>query len=227
MSLRRKLDKYLDDCRTFPDDAALAFRLEGISGVWDTLAARTIDRVVRSGHMVVFAQGLDSAPEIAPPPGVVIRPLAERDWPALGGIVTRRNLGLFRALLANGHHALVAWRGSQPIGYGWVAERVGPEVTACPLTLPPDAAYLWDLYVVPDERSNGIGSALASARIRTARECGFREGWRMIAPSNAASLRTLARSGTDTRVVGELRFIKILAKVHARFTPAQSSGRLN
>ena len=227
MSLGGKLDKYLDDCRTFPMDAALAFRLEGIRGVWETLAARTVDRVIRSGRMVVFAQALDSAPDIAPPPGVVIRSLAEDDWPALAGIVTQRNLRLFRALVANGRHAMVAWRGSEPIGYGWVAERVGPDVTACPLTLPADAAYLWDLYVVPGERSNGIGSGLASARIRTARELGFREGWRMIAPTNAASLRTLVKSGTSTRVVGELRFIKILANVHARFTPADASGRLN
>ena len=227
MNLRRQLHKYLDDCRTFPGDAALAFRLEGIRGVWETLAARTVDRVIRSGRMVVFAQALDSAPDIAPPPGVTIRPLADGDWPALARIVTQRNLGLFRALVANGHHALVAWRGSEPIGYGWVAERAGPDVTACPLVLPPDAAYLWDLYVVPGERSNGIGSALASARIRTARDRGFREGWRMIAPTNAPSLRTLARSGSDTRVVGEMRFVKVLAKVHGWIIPAESCGRFN
>jgi GNAT superfamily N-acetyltransferase len=226
MSLRRKLQKYLEDCLTFPDDAVLAFRLEGLRGLWDTVAARTVDRVIRSGHVLVFAQALDSAPEVAPPPGVIIRPISSQDWDALASIVTRRNLELFRALVANGRHGLVAWRGSQPIGYGWVAERVGPDVMACPLPLPADAAYLWDLYVVPEERSNGIGSALASARIRTARERGFREGWRMISPSNAASLRTLAKSGRDTRVVGELRFVKLLARTRAQFTPAEA-GKLN
>jgi folate-dependent phosphoribosylglycinamide formyltransferase PurN/GNAT superfamily N-acetyltransferase len=130
-------------------------------------------------------------------------------------------LGQFRALLKSGHHGVVAWRGSEPIGYGWVAQRMGPDVTACPLRLPEYAAYLWELYVIPSERSNGIGSALASARIRTARERGFREGWRMISPSNAASLRTLAKSGTDTRVIGEMRFIKLLDRMYARFTPAK------
>jgi GNAT superfamily N-acetyltransferase len=114
----------------------------------------------------------------------------------------------------------VAWRGSQPIGYGWVAERLGPDVTACRFALPPHAAYLWDLYVIPSERSNGVGSALASARVRTARELGFSEAWRMIAPSNGASLRTLARTGNGNRVIGELRFLKVLSWMRVRFTPA-------
>jgi GNAT superfamily N-acetyltransferase len=141
--------------------------------------------------------------------------------------VMQRNLKRFRALTAAGRHAVIAWRGSQPIGYGWVAASLGPDVTSCPLELPPSAAYLWDLYVIPAERSNGVGSALASARIQVARECGFREAWRIISPSNSASLRTLAKSGADTRVVGEVRFVKILTRIRAQFTPCESSGRLN
>ncbi len=227
MRIRAGIGKYVEDCRTFPADAALAYRHQGWRGVWDALAPRTIDRIVRTGRMLIFAQSFDSSPDVAPPAGVRIAPLSESDWPAMSTLVTQRDLAHFRALAAAGRHCLVAWRGAQPIGYGWVAERVGPDVTACPLPLPSYAAYLWDLYVVPGERSNGVGSALASARIRTAQECGFRVGWRMIAPSNAASLRTLAKSGSDTRVVGELRFIKILARVHARFTPADASGGLS
>ena len=67
--------------------------------------------------------------------------------------------------------------------------------------------------------SNGVGSALASARIRKARELGFSEGWRMISPSNGASLRTLARTGSGTRVIGELRYVKVLSHVQVWFTP--------
>lgn len=226
MSVIERLDKYVDDCRTFPADAALAYRLNGVQGVWDALAPRTIYRLLRTGHVIIFAQRLDSAPEISPPPGVVIRKLASQDWPALSGLVMKRDLARFRALAAAGCHGLVAWRGTQPIGYGWVAERMGPDVTACPLMLPSSAAYLWELYVTPGERCSGVGSALASARIRTARDRGFSEGWRMISPTNAASLRTLEKSATGTRVVGELRFIKLLSRVHARFTAAQSVSDL-
>lgn len=220
MSIRHALGKYLEDCRTFPADAALAYRHEGWRGVWQALAPRTVDRAFRTARMEVFAQSLDSAPEVPPPPGVRIALLGEADWPALSGLITQRDMVRFRTLIAAGRHCLVAWRGAQPIGYGWVAGSIGPDVTACDLRLPAHAAYLWDLYVLPSERSSGVGSALASARIRIARELGFVEGWRMIAPSNTASLRTLARTGQNTRLVGELRYVKLLSRVHSRFTPA-------
>ena len=213
-----RLRKYAADLRTFPGDASLGYRNDGMQGVWDAFAQRWIFRVIRVGHLIVYAQPVDEAPEILPPVGVTISSLGSAAWPALAGLVPERTLDRFPELLAAGRHCLVAWRGSEPIGYAWVAERMGPDVTLCPLELPPYAAYLWDLYVLPRERRNGIGSALASARIRTARERGFREGWRMIAPSNHASLRTLARSAAGTRVVGEIRFVKIMTRMHVRFT---------
>ena len=210
----------MEDCRTFPGDAALAYRHQGWRGVWDALASRTVHRVFRTGRVMIFAQSVDASPDVAPPPGVRIAPLSGADWPALSTLVTQRDLARFRGLVAAGRHGLVAWRGSQPIGYGWVAERIGPDVALCDLALPAHAAYFWDLYVTPNERSNGIGSALASGRIRKARELGFSEGWRMIAPSNGASLRTLAKTGSGTRVVGDLRYVKFLSRVQGRFTPA-------
>jgi GNAT superfamily N-acetyltransferase len=220
MSIGPVLAKYVEDCRTFPKDAALAYRHEGWRGVWGALAARTIERLFRTGRVVIFAQPLDTAADAAPPAGVRISALSEADWPALSTLVSQRSLARFRALVSAGRHCVVAWRGSEPIGYGWVAERMGPDVTACELALPPHAAYLWDLYVVPGERSNGVGSALAGARIRTARELGFSEGWRMIAPTNGASLRTLAKTSRGNRVIGELRYVKVLSRMRVRFTPA-------
>jgi len=212
--------KYVEDCRTFPADAALGWHHNGWRGVWDTLAPRTIDRIFRTGRMVVFAQSLDASPDVISPPGVRIAPLSEADWPALSTLVMQRDLARFRGLVAGGRHCVVAWRGSQPIGYGWVAEGIGPDVTACAFPLPAHAAYLWDLYVIRSERCNGVGSALASARVRKARELGFSEGWRIIAPSNGASLRTLAKTASGPRVVGELRYVKVLSRVRERFTPA-------
>ncbi len=220
--IAQRLNKYVEDFRTFPADAALAWRLGGLRGIWDALAPRTIDRIVGTGRMVIFAQSLDAARDVPPPDGVIIRRIEEADWPALSAIVMRRTLVRFRALVAAGCHGVVAWRGRNPIGYGWVAERVGPDVTACPLALPSHAAYLWDLYVLPEERSHGVGSALASARLKTARDLGFREGWRMISPSNAPSLRTLVKSGNGTWVVGELRYVKLLSRMHSRFTPGEA-----
>jgi len=212
--------KYIEDCRTFPGDAALAYRHQGWRGVWAALAPRTIYRVFRTGHTLIFAQSLDTSPEVAPPAGVRIAPIGEADWPALATVVAQRDLVRFRALMAAGRHGLVAWRGSRPIGYGWVAKRIGPDVAVCDLALPAHAAYFWDLYVIPSERSSGVGSALASARVRVARELGFSEGWRMIAPDNRPSLRTLEKTGNGARLVGELRFVKLLSRVKVRFTPS-------
>jgi GNAT superfamily N-acetyltransferase len=220
--INRRLAKYLVDLESFPRDAALGYRLDGMRGLWDAVAPRTIDRVYRTGHMVIFAQLLDDAPVIPAPHGVTIRGIEPEDWAPLSGMVMQRTLARFRALVAAGRHGLVAWRGAKPIGYGWVAERIAPDVSVCPLALPPYAAYLWDLYVVPEERSNGVGSALASARIRKARELGFREGWRMISPSNAPSLRTLANTGKGVRIVGEMRYVKLLNRMHSQFTPARA-----
>jgi GNAT superfamily N-acetyltransferase len=220
MSVLQRLAKYQREWRSLPSDVALAYRAGGWQGMRDTIASRTVYRVVRTGHVIVFAQPLGEAPRVEPPPGVSIAPLGESDWPALATLLTSLQLERFRGLTKAGRHCVVAWRGSQPIGYGWVAESLGADVTACTFPLPSDAAYLWDLYVIQGERCNGVGSALASARIQKARALGFREGWRMIAPSNRASLRTLRKSGDTTRVVGELRFVKVLSRMYVRFTPA-------
>jgi GNAT superfamily N-acetyltransferase len=78
--------------------------------------------------------------------------------------------------------------------------------------------YLWDSYVLPAERGRGIGSALVAERLGIARGLGYAEAWRMIAPRNAASLRTL-RAGGPVQVVGEIRFVQLLGSLRARFDP--------
>jgi GNAT superfamily N-acetyltransferase len=222
--VRDRFRKYLDDWRTFPADAALGFQKEGWHGVWLAFAPRSIYRFIRFGRLVVFAQPVDQL-ELPAPPGVTIRPLREEDWPALRTLMGERELNRFRILVAAGHAGLIAWRDGRPIGYAWVAARLGPEVTACSFPLPSHAAYLWDLYVVPAERGTGVGTALAAARLRTARDWGFREGWRTIAPSNGASLATLRKSGgSSTRVVGEVRYLKVLSRMRTRFVPHLAPG---
>jgi GNAT superfamily N-acetyltransferase len=224
MSSNGRMAKYLKDWRTFPGDAALAYRTGGLREVWDSFTRRTVHRLVRTGRLVVFAQPLDESPLILAPDGVTISSINVADCQVLDCLVPGRELDRFRSLLSAGRHCLVAWRDGHPIGYAWVAERIGPDVTLVPLELPPFAAYLWDLYVLPAERSNGIGSALASARCQLAKARGFREGWRTIAPSNHASLRTLERSGPGARIIGQVRYVKLIARMYTRFTPATAEA---
>jgi GNAT superfamily N-acetyltransferase len=212
------LAKYGADLASLPGDAALGYRNEGLRGVWDAVATRTVHRVMRTSRLTVFAQALEQIPDCPPPSGVRIERLRPDEVEALASIAGARDRDRFRRLLEIGCIGLAAWRGERPVGYAWVAPEMRPEVSHCPLQLPPDAAYLWDLYVVPAERRGGLGSALAAERLRVARELGRREGWRMITPDNTGSLRTLGRSGAAPRVVGEFRYLKLGPRLFARFT---------
>jgi GNAT superfamily N-acetyltransferase len=216
-----RLAAYLQDLRTLPGDAMLAYGRDGLQGAWKTVASRSLHRAFRSGRLIIFAHDLDRLVDVSPPAGVRITELAEKDWPAVASLVGRRELDRFRSLAARGHHCLVAWRGDAALGYAWVAHEIGPDVAPWPLPIsfPSSAAYLWNLYVLPSERSGGIGSALASRRLQLAREAGFREGWRMVAPSNASSLRTVQKTSAGTRALGEIRFVQLVGRTYARFTP--------
>jgi GNAT superfamily N-acetyltransferase len=221
-----RLENYLLDLRTFPSDAALAYRTEGIRGVWKAVATRSLHRVLRAGRLIVFAHSLDRDLDPALPPGIRVTRATDDELQQLGSLTGQRDVTRFRSLVRNGRHCLIAWRGDQPLGYAWVAAGVGPDVMLWPLPLefPADAAYLWNLYVIPSERSNGIGTALAQARLRLAQELGFREGWRMVAPSNHPSLRTVSKSGAGTRIVGELDFVQLMGRTFGRFKSPHASS---
>jgi GNAT superfamily N-acetyltransferase len=207
--------------RGLPTEVSRAWRLGGLREVREVLADRSVHLVYRRARMLVIAQPLDGVRETPVPAGVTIGVASAADIDRLGEMIGARDLRLFRARHAAGRTCLIAWRAGIPIGYTWFSDRVGPDVTICPLPLPAHAAYLYDLYVVPAERSSGVGSALVTARLRLARERGFTEGWRMIAVGNRASFRTVDKtSSAGTRVVGEMRYLKLLDRIYPRFSPA-------
>lgn len=213
------MGKYLHDLRTLPPDALLAWRQRGWDGVRVEIFSRTLDRVVRFGRRLVVEQELANFREVPPPEGVRIDPFMG-DWSRLGEISTRRELDRFRHNAARGRTCLVAWRAGRPIGYTWISDTMEPATEFYRIPLPADSAYLWDLWVVPAERGSGVGSALVAARLRHARDRGFRSGWRVIAPGNRASLRTLEKtSGSGTKMLGELVYLKIGRRVMMRFRP--------
>lgn len=211
-----RLSRWISGLHTLPHDAALAYRRGGRPDLWRALAHQSLYCICRHGHLLIIAQPLDSFRPVPPPRGVGITEATRSDWPALEAIATRRELNGFARRLAAGIVGLIAWRDGRPIGYTWMAERLLPFLTPCPFTLPPNAAYLFDLYVLPSERDEGIGSALVSARLELARARGFEEGWRMISPANRASLRTVEKTaGNGSRIVTELRYLKLLTKVYS------------
>ncbi|HEX5436124.1 MAG TPA: GNAT family N-acetyltransferase [Gemmatimonadaceae bacterium] len=215
----------LFDARTFPSDAALAWRMDGAMGVWKEISARTIQRMVLRARPIVVEQDFARFVRMAPPPGVRVQLLTDHDWPALATIATQRTLERFRRAAANGRRGIVAWKDDRPIGYNWCSERMDAAIEIFPLPLPADATYHWASYVVPWERRTGVGSALVNHQLEYARTRGFRRSWRVIAVSNHASLRTVERAaGGGTRIVGELAYLSVLGRTIARFVPAEAGG---
>jgi hypothetical protein len=97
--MSRRLTKYLADLVTFPGDAALAFRNEGLRGVWGAITPRTVHRIVRVSRLRIFAQPLDRIPAVTRPAGVTIARLRPEEIPSLTAIAGERDRGRFRRLL--------------------------------------------------------------------------------------------------------------------------------
>lgn len=225
MSMRRRIARVAERWRDFPSEARRAYRLGGFGELGLLVADRSVHLLFRHDRMVVVAQTLDSIRETAIPKDVSITIAKREDMDSLSELASRSDIELFRTRLDAGGICLLAWRDGRPVGYTWISERMGPDVTICPLPLPPNAAYLYDLYVAPAERSSGIGSVLVVARLRWARERGFAEGWRMVSVKNHASLRTVEKTrGEGTRVVGEMSYVKILDRMYPRFMPVGAIG---
>jgi GNAT superfamily N-acetyltransferase len=226
MSIGRRIARLAGHWRGLPTEARRAFRAGGVRELGLLLADRSVHLVYRRDRMVLLAQPLDSIREASKPDGVTITVASRRDFALLSELASARDIELFRARHDAGRTCLMAWRDGRPIGYTWFSERITPDVSVCPIPLPPNAAYLYDLFVLPAERGTGVGSALVSARLRLARERGFTEGWRMISVDNRASLRTVEKTGgKGTRVVGEMSYVKVLDRIYPRFTPAGAGPR--
>ncbi len=226
MTVRRRITRFVNHWRGFPAEARRAYRVGGLSELRQAVADRSVHLLFRRDRMVIIADPLDAIREVAVPSGVTITVAQPSDWDLMSGMASARDIELFRNRQIQGRTCLIAWRDRRPIGYTWFSERMGPDVTACTIPLPPHAAYLYDLYVIPSERGTGVGSALVTARLNAARERGFTEGWRMISVGNGASLRTAEKTASKgTRVVGEMTYFKVLDRMFPRFTPRVEQTR--
>ena len=208
------LGSYFKDLFALPADVALAWRHRGLAGVRNEIAHRTIWTVVRWHRLSVWEQDLSYVSEAPLPEGVTIQ-LFCGDWSELADIAPRRKLHAFQRAAARGRHCLVARRDGRPIGYTWNSLTIDREIERFDIQLPPDAAYGWNLYVIPSERNSGTGTALVRARLNLAKSHGRKRAWRVISPSNAPSRRTVEKAslGHHKRIaellhvqLGPLRF---------------------
>jgi len=177
-----RLRKYTEDLRTFPGDATLAYRTTGSRAYGRYSPHRWVYRVVRTGHFIVYASRSTARRGDTTSRGyhhlLGCRPMARVD--EVGDSTRARSLPAIARRRPPLSGSLARLRADR-LWPGWRSE-LGPTSRSARSSCRPTRHISGNLYVLPRERRNGIGSALASARIRTARERGFREGWRMIAP---------------------------------------------
>ena len=149
MTVRRRIVRFVNRWRGFPAEARRAYRVGGMNELRQLVADRSVHLLFRRDRMVIIADPLDAFARSAIPSGVTITIAQPSDWDLMSGIASARDIELFRNRQLQGRTCLVAWRDGRPIGYTWISERMGPDVTACPIPLPSHAAYFYDLYVVP------------------------------------------------------------------------------
>jgi GNAT superfamily N-acetyltransferase len=209
----------------FYRDVARAWQEGGGRSAWTELREWIVFPVARHGRLLLIEQQLAAVPDVPSVPGVRITPFAGPHWSLLAPIANERTRRRFQRAAARGRICLIAWRGDRPVGCTWLSPRTEWDLEQFVLALPPHTTYGWNTFVSADERGAGIGSALMHARLTHSRDLGYRASWGLVDPENRVSLRTIEKiSSADTRVLGELRYVKVLSWFHARGAPINSEA---
>lgn len=219
---RGRVRKYLTDAATLPRDAASAWRTDGAAGVWTELRRRTVDRAAGYVRYIVLEADIADFRRVPPPDGVVIKPFTDTNWVSLGPLVPCRVAPIFTEALRAGRLCLVAWRGSEALGYVWLSPAVDERYENFALALPPDTTYLWQIQVTRSARRRGLGAALVSAGLERAAQQGLRRMWMITRRSNTAAQRTVT-TVTTGRVLGSISRVKLASWMQSRFVPLQDS----
>jgi ribosomal protein S18 acetylase RimI-like enzyme len=217
------MNKYLADIVSFSTDARHAWRGDGVPGIWQELAERTVFRIARSAEYDLYERDLATVNRVAPPTGVDIRVLAPEEHSAIGALMTSRR----RARL-DGDPArrtmVAALRGHDIVGYSWWSEALDATLDFSPLTLPHDASFHRFVHVDRAERHRGLAAALFSAGERYLFEQGTRVCWFILASGNVAgALAALNRCGSSSRHLARLSYRKLPFRTTRTLTVTEPS----
>jgi ribosomal protein S18 acetylase RimI-like enzyme len=106
--------------------------------------------------------------------------------------------------LRSQHRPYVAFMGTTPVAYGWVAlEGAAIGELDVAVTLPPGDRYLWDFATLPAWRGRGIYPRLLQTMLDR-EERNAERFWIIHAPENGASQAGIEKAGF--RTVGQLSF---------------------
>ena len=128
--------------------------------------------------------------------GLIVRPAASCDIPALIQCQRRNHAAALNKRFAIGDHCAVVLSGDRMVGYGWFCVRAThvEERYLYRIPIPPNAIYAYDYYIVPQYRIKGA--------------------WLLIQAHMAELMKTLGRS----RVIALVDYgNEISMKSHLRF----------
>lgn len=181
-------------------------------------------RAFAHGKVLVIAQDLANLVAPAVPDGVTIEQFSGTDWDVFAPIAGESRIRRFERRSRAGRICIAAWEHGRPVAYGWISPVVETDVEGFELELPYGACYGWDLFVEPGSRGRGIAAALTGARLCWAEADGYTAIWRLIAPHNTASLRSLEKACGDRAVImGELRYVRLLRWFRSSFQPGAAA----
>jgi len=204
------LVKYIQDMKSFPDDALRAWRTGGWAGLKQEMRRRTLGRLGGYARRFLIETDLHRLVNAELPPEVDIRPFTGPDWTLLGNMGRSRRPQQFAQASEAGRICLIAWKRRQAVGYVWFSPAIESRHESYDLSLPADTVYVWQIEVDRNERSAGVGAALLSRGLELCRERGFHRSWIIIHPKNFVSIRTVA-SVAPSRVVGTVGRLKVLS----------------
>ena len=214
--ISRRLRRYASDVRTFPADAARAWRTAGWEAVRGEVRRRTLDRIGVYGRRFVIETDLSRLAELTPPSEVDIRPFSGGDWSLLGDMMRAQLTSQFDEAAAAGRTCLVAWKRRHAVGYAWFSTKIESRHERYDLPLPSDTVYIQQIEVSREERGHGVAAALLSAGLRLGRERGFHRSWIIVDPKNLASVPAIA-SVAPSRVLGIVARLRLLGWMRCRY----------
>jgi GNAT superfamily N-acetyltransferase len=148
-------------------------------------------------ELVVLAKPLSvSEPPLEPLPGVVIRQVREKEELAvMDDWVGPREAVRFRRVFDDGSVAFIAWQDGQLAGWGWIAYEIDPEVNRVHMPLSPGDATLYDLFVLPAYRGQGIAQRLVACRLQLLRAQGYKRAVISCAKGEIPALKLAQKTG--------------------------------
>ena len=182
----KPLAEKIDSCERLYADYALppVFRLTPFS------TPPTLDDALAQRGYVVLEPSLVqvtrlSGPLPPAPDGLRFQSMLLERWVedagAMRGLSPERRAAEFDRL-HNGEapgYCSIAYAGDQPVACGLVIQEE-------------EFAGLFDIFVVPDQRRRGIGTAISAHLLRTAQRMGARIGWLSVLADNAPALAAYA-----------------------------------